>query len=646
VLKLLYPERFATLEVKELALQIINGDITDLRALLVPKMQRKTLAETVDMPPLLEEEIEITLNPWFKKAYEVILQDDELSPMQKITILRQFLLNPAILELEPPGEHQMGKQVRLEQDIQTHFSEGRNKIIVVFNDFVKGLTQGENRLIQDIRYPTNCKVCIMDGNTPEGDRIAIQKQLNESDEPMVLFLSGKVGGVGINLSGAHVMIQYNEPWSKEEKAQQIGRCYRPGLKQPLLVQTYITSGTMEEGIHRHIDLKDKAIQKLLAGVKLTELEQRILSEDNEIAEDDLEVNPELASYYLNSFQDLLAMFGSIKNIGEEHFQEFLAKYGDRYAGNYSVLGDRSYQSNVARVNANILSQFVGSTNGHILDLASGPEMLRKRALSGQASNVISLDINQGHFVTKSTDGIWQKTEGTTTAVVGGISQIPVKTEAVVAVNLALGLHYTSFRPSQNDFERLRTICEINRVLQIGGKALITLQHGTGFKNETGFKELITLAGFTIDEKYTGEILGENFQARTYALVKTETADFETLKELIKEDKTEEKTLADSLKLNFAGHKKTFRDTRGILTAITLGKQTITLELNETDKTALAEEQAIHSLAESLQSIHGEIKEIPRDILIRHKFARIKLGGHYVLFKELEKSKGVILIKSH
>ena len=55
VLKLLYPEKFEDISNKELTRQILNGDVLDLRSLLVSRMQMKSLAESIEMPLLHEE---------------------------------------------------------------------------------------------------------------------------------------------------------------------------------------------------------------------------------------------------------------------------------------------------------------------------------------------------------------------------------------------------------------------------------------------------------------------------------------------------------------------------------------------------------------------------------------------------------------
>ncbi|MEK7618172.1 MAG: SNF2-related protein [Patescibacteria group bacterium] len=639
VLKLLYPRRFQGDEVSSIVKQLINGDITDLRALLVPRMQRKTLEEVVKMPSLIEQDRFVELNRWEKEVYDAIQQDDEMHPFAKITLLRQLALNPSILELQPPPEQRPVKIQALENILLEYLQTGRNKIIVIFNGFTEGVTRGNNSVIGQIKLPRGVNYQIIDGETLQKRRDSIQREFNSAQMPNILFLSGDTADVGINLSGAQAVIFYNEPWSKEEKAQQLGRSFRPGLANDLHSDTIILAGSIEEGIYHHIRMKDKAIKKLLLGIELTELEKRLLS-SVEKEEEDLEVDSKLAAYYLNSFQNLMAMFRSVKNIGEAKFSEFLAKHGDRYAGNYETLGVRSYQSNVGRLSANIIKLLPGTKNV-ILDLASGPEMLKSRAEKDMQSKVISLDINPAHFLVQIEENAEHKKKiGVGKAMVAGITKLPVASGSVDVANLALALHYTSFRPSHKDFERVNALCELNRVLKPGGRAIVIFQHGAYLKDSKAFEDFLILAGFEIDPQFTGPASAENFEAQVYCLVKKENSDLETLTELI----SAEKALANGLKLAVGGKRRSIRDTRRILTEVQLGEKELNLDLNEEDKIAMKEERTIINLADWLKSTYEDLKNIPTDVLRQHKFCRIKLHNRYVLYKNMEAVKGVVLIK--
>src|SRR5439155_267857 len=93
------------------------------------------------------------------------------------------------------------------------------------------------------------------------------------------------------------------------------------------------------------------------------------------------------------------------------------------------------------------------------------------------NRIVSLDMNPGHFLQSVDQGGFERKPDIDRAIVSRMSALPFANNTVEAANLALGLHYTSFRPSLRDFERLQVICEINRVLKAGGRVVITLQHG-------------------------------------------------------------------------------------------------------------------------------------------------------------------------
>lgn len=150
--------------------------------------------------------------------------------------------------------------------------------------------------------------------------------------------------------------------------------------------------------------KDKAIQKLINGIPLSEREQEMLTQDETQGPLDpgQEINPDLARYYFSSWDKLIQFFAYVKEQGEEKFKTFLEEYGIEYASAYLNMGSRSYQSNINRVSGTLLKSWVDQLHQDprqlkILDVASGPEMLRRHIHDDLQSSVVSLDINQFHF---------------------------------------------------------------------------------------------------------------------------------------------------------------------------------------------------------------------------------------------------------
>lgn len=77
ILKLLYPDRFTAMTNKSLVSSIIKGDLIDLKSLLVPRMQMKSLQESIEMPQHVEKIVEYELSDTEKDIYSDIQEEDE-----------------------------------------------------------------------------------------------------------------------------------------------------------------------------------------------------------------------------------------------------------------------------------------------------------------------------------------------------------------------------------------------------------------------------------------------------------------------------------------------------------------------------------------------------------------------------------------
>jgi superfamily II DNA/RNA helicase len=447
ILKMLYPDKFAAVDDRELVKQIIHGEVVDLRSLLLPRMQLKDLKEGVEMPPLEESLVAVDMTEIEREVYEVILEDDEMTPTEKMKVLRQFLLNPKLIDSTPGIES--AKVVKTSEVLEEAF-RSKDKVVLFVNDYVEGVMRGDGAILDELGLPGDIKVRVIHGKTARVERDAIQNEFNQNDSKILLVVSGQTADVGVDFSGANQVIFYNEPWTEYQRRQELGRAYRPGLKHPLLTETLITSGTIEEGMHEYIRRKYLAVEKLLRGIPITDLERELLAKDEKSEGPDLSVNPELAEYYFSSWDKMMKMFAYAREIGEKDFKKFLAEYGRDYAESYQDLGNRSYQANANRVSGTVIHEIahkVGA-NPHqlaILDLASGPEMLRQHIGEEYREQIISIDINKEHFVGHNQGKI----------MVGSILEMPFSEKAFDYVNMCLSLHYTNFIPSKGKLERLQ-----------------------------------------------------------------------------------------------------------------------------------------------------------------------------------------------
>ena len=85
------------------------------------------------------------------------------------------------------------------------------------------------------------------GATPKEKRLQMVKDFNEDTTPLFL-ISLKAGGVGLNLTGADVVIHYDPWWNVAAQEQATDRAHRIGQTRKVTVYKMIARNTVEEKI--------------------------------------------------------------------------------------------------------------------------------------------------------------------------------------------------------------------------------------------------------------------------------------------------------------------------------------------------------------------------------------------------------------
>jgi DNA excision repair protein ERCC-6 len=93
----------------------------------------------------------------------------------------------------------------------------------------------------------------MDGTTPVKARMAMVEEFNVTPEIFVFLLTTKVGGIGVNLTGADRVIIYDPDWNPSTDEQSRERVLRIGQNKAVTIYRLVTAGTIEEKIyHRQL----------------------------------------------------------------------------------------------------------------------------------------------------------------------------------------------------------------------------------------------------------------------------------------------------------------------------------------------------------------------------------------------------------
>nr|XP_039261746.1 DNA excision repair protein ERCC-6-like isoform X3 [Styela clava] len=93
----------------------------------------------------------------------------------------------------------------------------------------------------------------MHGGTPVSSRQPLVSRFNKDPSLFVFLLTTRVGGLGVNLTGANRVVIFDPDWNPSTDAQAQERAWRIGQKRDVTIYRLLTSGTIEEKIyHRQI----------------------------------------------------------------------------------------------------------------------------------------------------------------------------------------------------------------------------------------------------------------------------------------------------------------------------------------------------------------------------------------------------------
>ncbi|KAL5108220.1 DNA excision repair protein ERCC-6 [Taenia crassiceps] len=109
----------------------------------------------------------------------------------------------------------------------------------------------------------------MDGGTPTGQRQRLVEEFNStltSGDPQSCFLfllTTRVGGLGVNLTGADRVLIFDPDWNPSTDAQARERAWRIGQEREVMIYRLLTSGTIEEKVYQRQIFKQFLANRVL-----------------------------------------------------------------------------------------------------------------------------------------------------------------------------------------------------------------------------------------------------------------------------------------------------------------------------------------------------------------------------------------------
>lgn len=239
-------------------------------------LQRFKIDVAADLPKKSEQVLFCKLTKPQRAAYKAFLGSEEMQSILKgrrqvlygVDILRKICNHPdlqshKLLHAKSGygGASKSGKMQVVKSLLELWRSTGHKTLLFT-----------QHRIMLDIlekfvRSLSGFNIRRMDGATPIQHRQSMVDEFNTNPDIHVFLLTTKVGGLGVNLTGADRVIIYDPDWNPSTDVQARERAWRLGQKRDVTVYRLMTAGTIEEKIYHRQIFKQFLTNKIMRDPK-------------------------------------------------------------------------------------------------------------------------------------------------------------------------------------------------------------------------------------------------------------------------------------------------------------------------------------------------------------------------------------------
>jgi SNF2 family DNA or RNA helicase len=267
--------------------------------LLSGRMLRVRANEVIQLPSLKSRKITVNPTSHQREAYIRVFLDEKLNSYSKLAKLRRILIDPNIIPAYLDVEKaQSGKLKELDRIINEKATQGEKT--VVYTNFKYRVTDMLAR-----RY-AKYGVCVIDGDVPartrmddDSDREKIRKEFQTGDKRVLIATIGTLCE-GVDLTAARTVIFLDPPFTSTAMDQSTSRVHRLGQSRPVEVYNLIASdgeiaditrhpetgqsGTIDEAMYDLVEKKERIIDHVIDGARLSKDELRLLEKNSDASQ--------------------------------------------------------------------------------------------------------------------------------------------------------------------------------------------------------------------------------------------------------------------------------------------------------------------------------------------------------------------------
>jgi len=249
-----------------------------LKEMIQPYLLRRVKSEVAhELPQKQEQVLFCQISPYQRELYEFILDSDIIKSvlagkrniLAGIDLLRKACNHPALLIDGPLAEYPgfpdpfgevSGKMTVMKETLKMWKEKGHK--VLLFCQTRQMLDLVESFVAQQ----SHCYLR-MDGNTDVKERGILVDRFNEDPDIFLFLLTTRVGGLGLNLTGADRVLIFDPDWNPSTDLQARERAWRLGQTRPVTIYRLITAGTIEEKIYHRQLWKQYLTNRVLADPK-------------------------------------------------------------------------------------------------------------------------------------------------------------------------------------------------------------------------------------------------------------------------------------------------------------------------------------------------------------------------------------------
>ncbi len=241
-------------------------------------LQRFKIDVAADLPKKSEQVLFCRLTKLQRTAYQDFLNSEELRSILNgkrqvlfgIDILRKICNHPDLQDHKnlagKPGYDygnpaKSGKMQVVGSLLELWKENGHKTLLFAQHRIMLDILEKYVRSMPGFKYRR------MDGNTPIQLRQSMVDDFNNDPDIHIFLLTTKVGGLGINLTGADRVIIYDPDWNPSTDLQARERAWRLGQKREVTIYRLMTAGTIEEKIYHRQIFKQFLTNKILKDPK-------------------------------------------------------------------------------------------------------------------------------------------------------------------------------------------------------------------------------------------------------------------------------------------------------------------------------------------------------------------------------------------